>query len=173
MNGKEEALKEIPPTIGPMGQCVDDLILVMRSVFGEFEEDPQIVPYKFQETQLNITLNGEKKLKIGYIKTNEFMDSCMGVQNVIDEVINALKKNNFEVSSFELNLADQLMKCVMGINGSNIGRTIEATLKGETPLPNTKKTLLFAKIPNFLKKILALGSKVMRMKRFQNILDMV
>jgi len=170
VTAQEEPMRENPPTIGPIGQCVDDLIMMMRCIFGKFEQDPQVVPMKFQESALK-EVEG-KKLKIGFIESNEFFESCSGVKYSIKEVCDALRKNQHEVVEFKENVADKLLTCLLGISGNQTGKAVEATLNQETPMSFSKSMIFFGKIPSFFKRFLAFllsYSRETRLKHFVEI----
>lgn len=45
--------KAIMPIFGPMGRCVDDVEDCMRVLFGNFSQDKQCVPMKFDDVSFN------------------------------------------------------------------------------------------------------------------------
>jgi Asp-tRNA(Asn)/Glu-tRNA(Gln) amidotransferase A subunit family amidase len=63
--------RELSVSLGPMGHCVDDLILCCKSIFGKFTKDPirNAQPFDDQEFE-NISL---KNLTIGYIINDKFI----------------------------------------------------------------------------------------------------
>ena len=166
---QEEALRENPPTIGPVGQCVEDLIMMMRCIFGGFQEDPQILPLKFQENEL-LKLGEGRKLKIGFIESNEFMESCSGVKNAIREICDILRKKH-NVTEFECNIADQLMECLIGLGGNQTAKAIEKTLNHEKPMPFSRRMLVLAKCPKFVKKILGFLMRLTKERRLRKLLE--
>lgn len=92
--------RDSPATIGPMARNVDDLVSVMRASFGLFhKEDFQTCPMKFQE---DLYIHSQsKKIKIGVIKTDNFIETCSDIQEAIEDVTDFLKSENHEVVKFE------------------------------------------------------------------------
>lgn len=171
VGGVEDPMRDNPPTIGPIGKCVEDLVMIMRCIYGEFEADPETIPLKFQENLYQEVLMKENKaLKIGFIETNEFFESCQGVKNIVNEVCQSLKNQGHFVKKFEINDAEKIFECILGTSGNVLGKTLEKTLNHEKPLDFNKRTILLTKIPNFIKKIIAFFLKLKGELRLEKLL---
>lgn len=86
---------------GPMGRCVEDLILVLDAWWEPelFEDDSLIAPMKFNYDLYNYTYT-RKNLRIGFYTDDSFIPSAPAMKRAVREVTEALRREGHTLIEF-------------------------------------------------------------------------
>lgn len=89
----------VPATMGPMAKTVEDCALFMKAVFSPLvhQLDRNVAPLPFDEN----AYADNKKLKIGYFMTDDWMDPCVTGKRALKEAIAALEKQGHTCVPFQ------------------------------------------------------------------------
>ena len=123
----------IPASIGPIGKCVEDLALVLKTWWKESDkglgEDWTIPFLKFDE---NTYENTSKKLKIGYFSNLPYFDSAVCIKKAIEKCVKELETSH-EIVLVEFPNVKPLIKLFTQAINANGNKDILKALQGETP----------------------------------------
>jgi len=139
------------PSIGPMGKSVDDLILATKCLAAKEnrDRDPHFPYIEWNDKQVEIT----KKLKIGYVLSEDMFGTCKSMKRAIMEVVDELKQKNYEVEEIQIpnfNSITRITLALMTSDGMSKGNLL--ALNGESLITELKNRLLFSFIPRWLRK---------------------
>ena len=120
--------------IGPMGTCVEDLALTMRTMFSEEAQDmePYTYPIPFDEDMLQ-EFSTRKNLRIGYFTQNGYFQTSKPVIRAIEMAKEALEKMGHTLVEFEVPDAEQMHYQYFRILMADGYAGIEDCLQGEAP----------------------------------------
>jgi len=143
----------IQDNFGPMGRCVNDLALFMRTIVSEKhrKEDPAIPFVPWDQSKEVIT----KKLKIGYVTSDDLFPASAPCRRAVLESIEKLKKLGHECEEFEIPNFRQMMLttlCISNADGKSRGR--EEALEGEKPIKELSLTFTMTKKIPYLVRVL-------------------
>ncbi|CAI9725354.1 Hypothetical predicted protein [Octopus vulgaris] len=138
----------IHPSIGPMAQTADGLIIAAKALFSKnvFEMDPRIAPIEFQ----NHLFEGKKNLRIGYYVTDNTVSSIPACRRAVLMAKKALEAKGHTVVEFtppRILYALCLASRILWLDG----RRLSNMVKHEPP----SKELFFLRITENFAKILA------------------
>ena len=120
-------------SFGPIGRCVDDLALVIRSWFNEkaFEYDPTVVPLKFNESDFG----NSKRLRIGYYTHLNGYPVADCIKNAILKCAELLSEE-CEMVPYTIPHTSELMKSFFeAYTGNAEAEFVGRELNGEDPEP--------------------------------------
>ena len=114
---------------GPIGRCVDDLVLVLRSWFCErlFALDPTVVPLNFSENEFK----SHKRLKIGYFTHIPGYPVAECIKNAVLRCAGSLE--DFEVVPYDFFNATELIHSFLDVYSADAKAEFEEELNGERP----------------------------------------
>jgi fatty acid amide hydrolase len=118
-------------TFGPMGRCVDDLVLFMRSVWKRelFIRDPTIPPLPF-DVELYKSTQG-RKLTFGYYIDDFHFECSPPVKRVMQETIQKLRDAGHKVVEFSLPEVSKLTEHTIVLLAGDNMKNLEDALQGE------------------------------------------
>ena len=107
---EEDCFIGIYPISGPLGNSVDDLIMLQRPLFSPevWKEDPETPPLPFSDEIVEEWANPEKKLKVGYIKNIWLYYPTDPAQDALNKTIDALKEAGHEVVELDEKLFEDI-----------------------------------------------------------------
>ena len=143
---------------GPIGRCVDDLILIMRAWLCErhFYADPTVVPLVFSYEVMDST----KRLKIGYFTHIPGFPVADCIKKAVQKCADSL--HDCEIVPYSFPNPIKLIFSFLEIFGSNCTNDFEEMLLGEDPEAYYKLLIFSAHHPYLSKAVLSL------LKRFGN-----
>lgn len=166
--------REVNCIYGPMGQTVEDLVLVCKCVFGKFSvSDPDIAPYewrqeKYQESYI------KKKKRIGVIYDDEFCESFPANRNVITEVVEKLKEKGHEIILIKEKWTEEfLLRGLPVMLSHGMASNLVRTLEGESPESFYKLQVILSYFPNFVLKFFGFMSKYVGEGRLGRVLSVM
>lgn len=127
LSGTDSMGLPIQVSIGPLGRTMDDIIFIVKNLFGEFKEDPYTDNRPFDDQLFNTN----KKFKIGYIYDIEF-DTATDIKQKIEKIVKKLQEQGYELVPFEFpKLKKLLRRGLQIIINSNIHPDMLQILQGE------------------------------------------
>ncbi len=121
---------------GPMGTSIDGLALWMcsmtdiRSYQGEY--DPYIKLHRFDVPLYRAVATQRQKLKIGYFRHLEMIESTPASQRAVNEVVEFLRKEGHELEEIEVPNEREIITCFMReVSGEGGLETFHDMLEGE------------------------------------------
>jgi len=139
------------PSIGPMGKSVDDLILLTKCLANEDDRDRDIhypaLEWNDKETQIT------KKLKIGYVLSEEMFGSCKAMKRAVLEAVEELKRQNHEVEEIQIPNFNSIIRVILALmtsDGMSKGNLL--ALNGEDLIQEMKLRLFLSFIPGLLRR---------------------
>ena len=165
--------REINCTYGPMGKSVDDLVLIMKCLYGKFTGmDPDVPPLKWDQIKYEATL--QKKLRIGVVYDDPFCESFPAIRNVIQEVVTYLKQNGHEIVKVEENWTEEFLLTGMPVmQAHGMATNIEKTLAGELPESYYRLQVFLSYFPRIVLKFFGFMSKFVGEERFGKLLGIL
>jgi fatty acid amide hydrolase len=121
--------------VGPMGRTVDDLALILRSIWHEdtFKRDPSVTPLTFNSSVFE-EYSTRNNLRIGYFYYNQFIKCSPAVVSAIELAIQDLTNKGHTLVQIpipDVLKCNQLALSIIFCNGSKF---ITECLQGEKPL---------------------------------------
>ncbi|CAG9335874.1 unnamed protein product [Blepharisma stoltei] len=132
-NLKEPTEILIKTSYGPIGRCVEDLVLVLKSWWDKnfWKYDAYVIPKPFNTKSYEKMSN--KKLRIAYFDDNQVFPCAEVVKSVIRETVNKLKNDGHELvemnTDFFAHAFEYASRLFFGIDPS----IIVDELQGESP----------------------------------------
>jgi len=141
------------PSIGPMGKSVDDLILATKCLARKEnrEKDPHFPYLEWDDKQIHQIKN--KKLRVGYVLTEEMFDTCKGMKRAVLEVIDELRQSGYEVEEIKIPNFNSMIRITLALmtsDGMSKGNLL--ALNGERLITELKNRLFLSFIPRWLRK---------------------
>lgn len=164
--------REINCTYGPMGRSVDDLILIMKCLYGKFTGlDPDVPPLQWDEKKYKESSG--KKLRIGVIYDN-FCESFPAIRSVVEEVVAKMKEKGHEIIKIEENWTEEFLLIGMPVmQAHGMATNIEKTLAGEIPESSYRLQVLLSYLPKYLMKFFGYMSRFVGEERFGKLLGIL
>ena len=144
-------------SFGPIGRCVEDLALVIRSWFSEraFEYDPSVVPLKFNEPDFG----SSKKLRIGYYTHLNGYPVAECIKSAILKCVELLGEE-CEMVPYTIPYIGELMRSFFeAYSGNAEAEFVGRELNGEDPEPFYEGIISSINHPHLFKLQLSLLSK--------------
>lgn len=138
--------RDVGTSLGPIGRNTNDLILISKSVYGQFFEDPLKNPQPWDDQVFQNFKTDQ--LTIGYVEDCADYPFVAPVKNVMQQVIQDLKNQGHKMVPFDFEQfweLDLLSKKLM--MAKNLGKLLHEGLQGEEPMVWMKKMLDFYKLP--------------------------
>jgi len=136
----------IQDNFGPLGRCVNDLSLFMRTIVSEKHraEDPALPYVPWDESKETIN----KKLKIGYCVSDDLFPTSAPCKRAVYEAVECMKKLGHECEEFVIPNFRQLMLTTIAIsNADGKSRGRDEALEGEKPIKELSLTFAMTKVP--------------------------
>lgn len=151
MNGKTRGFDRIIPSTGPISTSIDDIVLILSALYGEFSCDYSCHQSKFDLKLYNNyidSVKNNKKLRIGYSYNAERVELAEGITSEIKNTIDKLKKEGHELIEFPYNdYLDVHDKGLEIMFNSDSIPTLLRSLKDEDPMDYYKSVCLVSKAP--------------------------
>ena len=148
----------IRPTAGPLARCTDDLVLVMRAFLQEtmWYEDPALPRQPWRDERFK----DKKRLTIGYYTNDNWFPPAPACIRAVNEAADALRKLGHTVIPYTPIDVPEAVRLFVGIIGADGSRHFLESLENEALNPLYIPLVRAAKLPNFLRPLLA---RVMRL----------
>jgi fatty acid amide hydrolase len=133
-----DTMKEFEPGLGPIGKCVDDIVLLLRSLYGHplFHTDWKVVNIPFNVEKFEKVKNS-RSLRIGYLIDETTFECPDAMKNVVKEVCDKLAAQGHHVEPFPVMNFSDLSVWVWSIvfAGTGADKLVTNAMQGEEPLP--------------------------------------
>jgi fatty acid amide hydrolase len=124
----QPGITDIQYSLGPISRSMDDIVLMMRSLFGNFN-DVNVYNLPFNE----VLYNDLKSIKIAYIVDNSFFETAPAIKAIITDIIEKLIKKGYDLIPIRFDLLKELVETGNTILFNSGGlESINNLLKGET-----------------------------------------
>ena len=121
---------QIQYSFGPICKTVDDVVLIMRALFGNFENDHYCYNLPFNEVQFN----DFKKVKLGYILDTDYAETAPSIKNALIDVVDKMARKGYDLVSLKYDLIDELVETGYRLFYNSGGiENLASILKGEEP----------------------------------------
>eukprot|EP01101_Sappina_pedata_P000878 TRINITY_DN11022_c0_g1_i1.p1 TRINITY_DN11022_c0_g1~~TRINITY_DN11022_c0_g1_i1.p1 ORF type:complete len:608 (+),score=116.51 TRINITY_DN11022_c0_g1_i1:254-1825(+) len=159
---------------GPMGRCVDDLLLMLKTWWdttehspSQVKEDPSVAPIEFRQSIYDEIASGERKLRIGYFDDDGWFEPAPSCKRAVREVKEALEAQGHTLVPFKPYNAYELVDIYLTLIGAD-GRMRNArnALQGETLHPNYWGAFFLSCLPRFFRSMLSSLLKSVKQDRF-------
>lgn len=166
LNGYEGFECAVKCSYGPIGRCVDDLALVLKSWFCErqFELDPTVVPLKFNEAEYE----SHKKLKIGYFTHIPGYPVAECIKKAVIQCAEGL--SDCEVVQYDFVNANEIIYSFLDLYAGNNQAEFEEELNGEEP-ENYYKLQLFSYDHPYITNVALALLKMLKNARLARFFD--
>lgn len=116
---------------GPLGKCVEDLVLVMQSWWQEalWVNDNMVVPLKFN----NKAYQSDKKMRIGYFDYNNIFECAGVVKSIIRQTVLKLKNDGHELIQIKTDMFPKATELFIRAAFAMEGSFMLEELQGEDP----------------------------------------
>jgi len=165
--------REINCTYGPMGKSVEDLILIMKCLYGKFTGlDPDVPPLHWDQKKYDGAFG--RKLRIGVVFDDPYCESFPAIRNVVQEVVNKMKEKGHEIIKVEENWTEEFLLTGMPVmQAHGMASNIEKTLAGELPESFYRLQILLSYLPKFMMKFLGFMGKFVGEERFGKLMGIL
>jgi len=153
-----------------MGKSVQDLALIMKSLFGKFIHiDNETSPIPFNsKTYLE---GAQKKLRIGYILDHNNCETFPGNRNTIIEVVNKLREMGHDVVEITDEWTETFMNTGLKIMlPHGFGTNFLKTLDDEAYVKPFRLQMWLGSLPEFFRRFCGFMSKFVGESRFGTLL---
>jgi fatty acid amide hydrolase len=121
---------QIQYSFGPICKTVDDIVLIMRALYGNFENDHYCYNLPFNEVQFN----DYKKIKLGYFLDTDYNETAPSIKNVLIDVVDKMGRKGYDLISLKYELIDELVEIGYKLFYNSGGiENLGNILKGEEP----------------------------------------
>lgn len=176
--GNYDGFEKILPSIGPISSSIDDIVLILTALFGEFPKDHFSYRSKFDEKSyyslvesVNSDNKNKKRLRIGYSYNAERVELAKGITTEIKNAIDKLKKEGHEVVEFPYNdflyIHDHGLQIMFN---SGTMPSLFKSLKDEKPMNFYDSVKLLIGTPSWLFKILGFIMRIAKQGRLADYL---
>ncbi|CAF3415381.1 unnamed protein product [Rotaria socialis] len=143
----------IRATAGPLARCTDDLVLVMRSFLQEnmWHNDPELIRQPWR----NERFIDKKRLTIGFYTNDTWFPAAPACIRAVNEAAEALRKVGHTVIPYTPIDVPEALRLFLGIIGADGNRHLLESLEKEPINSLYKQLFQAAKLPNFLRPLLA------------------
>ena len=119
----------IRSTWGPIGRCVEDLVLVMQAWWRDemWVRDSTVVPLKFNLYEYEKT----ERLRVGFYDFNQIFECSTAVKNILRETVQRLRDEGHEVVEFDTQMMPKGIELVAKVFGTDDGKFLMEQLAGE------------------------------------------
>jgi fatty acid amide hydrolase len=133
----------VKASYGPIGRCVEDLSLVLRSWWRSelWENDDAVIPLSFNEEEYK----KEGKLRIGYFEYNQVFECAQVVKNVVQETVQKLQELGHEMVPVNTNMIPRAAELFIRATYAIPGSYMMEELQGEDPAWTYMKSYYQAK----------------------------
>ncbi len=161
----------ILPVLGPMARSSQDLVFMMRQLFGSFEKDFYCNNSKFNEELYAkaLEMQAGKKPKIAFITRMNHCEFAPELKIALDEIKQKLLNLGFLCEDLTYNFDELLQIGKKVLINSGAAEDVERSLGDEKELHYYQKYLQVRKTPNFLIKLLGWIFKIRGNKRMAEI----
>jgi Asp-tRNA(Asn)/Glu-tRNA(Gln) amidotransferase A subunit family amidase len=140
------------PSIGPMGRSVDDIILLTKCLASKEnrDKDPHYPFLEWSDKATQIT----KRLKIGYVVSEEMFGSCKTVRRAVLEAVEELKRQNHEVEEIKIPNFNSMIRIALALmtsDGKNKGNLL--ALEGEQLIDEMRIRAFLLFIPRWVRRL--------------------
>ena len=165
--------REINCTYGPMGKSVDDLILIMKCLYGKFTGlDPDVPPLHWDQKKYENSFG--RKLRIGVVYDDPYCESFPAIRNVVQEVVTKMKEMGHEIIPITENWTEEFLLTGMPVmQAHGMATNIEKTLAGELPESFYRLQVLMSYCPKFMMKFLGYMAKFVGEERFGKLMGVL
>eukprot|EP00002_Diphylleia_rotans_P030355 TRINITY_DN622_c0_g1_i1.p1 TRINITY_DN622_c0_g1~~TRINITY_DN622_c0_g1_i1.p1 ORF type:complete len:599 (-),score=128.60 TRINITY_DN622_c0_g1_i1:144-1940(-) len=146
--GMEGSLELIKSCIGPMANCVEDLVLVMRSWLepAAFDMDPLQPPIPFNQE----IFSSSKSLVFGYYLDDGFFEPSLPCKRAVETVVDALRKAGHRVIPFQPHNIPRAIELYYAAMSSDGGmRNFVEGLQGEALHESYRLLYFMANLPTW------------------------
>jgi len=169
---------------GPIGRSVNDLALVVKSLICEelWRNDCEIPPLPWKEeiylkggqNKNNNEIQIQKKLKIGFNKTNKIFPTDNANQRAVQEAIEALKTSGYDVEEYEFPFLEEIIMAFFGIATAEGGlKSALEIMKDEPPIDDYKPLVMTSSVPPILLKLVEYLLLIMGEKRSAKLINVL
>ena len=140
----------IQDNYGPIGRCVNDISLLMRTLVSEEHRkvDPALpsIPWDLKKEQLT------QKLKIGYCLSDDIFPASAPCRRAVLEAIDAMRKLGHECVEIQIPNFQKMITLTLAIsNADGKSRGREEALEGEQPIKELSLSMTLTKLPYFVR----------------------
>jgi len=161
----------IRPTIGPLARCTDDLVLVMRSLLQEnmWLNDPGLVRQPWRDE----VFKDKKKLTIGFYTNDNWFSPAPACIRAVNEAAEIFRKLGHTVVPYTPIDVPEAVRLFVGIIGADGSRNFLESFENEPINPLYTPLVLAAKLPNFLRPLIARIMRLVGERRNAHIVQAV
>ena len=137
----------VKASYGPLGRCVEDLVLVLQAWWEEglWRNDNLVVPLKFVQEEYE----SEKKLRIGYFEDNEVFECAGVVRRVVSDTVERLRRDGHELVLLRTDMIPKATELFIRATFAIDHEFIMEELQGEEPAWPYLASYYETKIPGF------------------------
>ena len=154
---------------GPMGKTVEDLVLMLKTLFVEemWTGDSEIVPLAWNDAEYKST----RKLRIGYVDNDKFYAVSLGNKRAVLNAVKALELKGHEMVKLDFpNFEKATIEYFAIMTSSGKFRPYSILMGDEPPIPEYNQMLKITKIPRCVRGIIAFFLKRINENRAAKIL---
>jgi fatty acid amide hydrolase len=96
-------LSDIQFSLGPICRSMDDIVLLMRSLFGNFT-DTYVYNLPFNE----LAYNNTSRIKIAYMVDNSYFETAPIIKTVITDIVEKMAKKGYDMIPIRFDLMKEL-----------------------------------------------------------------
>ncbi len=145
-------------TTGPIGRCTDDLVQAIKGLITpESRKYDPSSPYVAWDEE---KFSGKKKLKIGYVTSEDFFGAAKPCRRAVLEAVAALRQAGHEVVETKIpNFEEICLRSLSLLASEGEARSLTTPLEGEKPVEGLKLFMELGQTSNLVKKLWAKFTK--------------
>lgn len=154
---------------GPMGKTVEDIALVLKSLFNKdmWDEDTETVPLPWNEEEYR----SERKLRIGYVEEDRFFAVSPGNKRAVLEAVEGLKSAGHEVVKVDFpNFERATIQYLAIMSSAGKFRPFREMMGDEPPVDEYTQMIRIMRIPKILRGVISKIMKLIKENRAARIL---
>lgn len=158
----------IRATVGPLGRCTDDLVLVMRSFLQDtmWFNDPELSRQPWREERFQ----DKKRLTIGFFTNDNWFSPAPACVRAVNEAAEVLRQLGHDVVPYTPIDLPEAVRLFVSIIGADANLHFIESLENEPINPLYLPLVYASKVPNFLRPFLAFVMRLVGERRNSIIL---
>lgn len=154
-------------TTGPIGRCTDDLVLLVKGLITPESRklDPSSPYVEWNEGKFS----DKKKLKIGFVTSEDFFGAAKPCRRAVLEAVAALRQAGHEVIETKIpNFEEICLRSISLLASEGEARSLTSPLEGEKPVKGLELFMKLGQTSNIVKRLWARFTKERTAKILQH-----
>jgi len=147
----------VMPTLGPMARSADDLVFMMKHLYGSFTNDFYCnnKPFDYDLFMKGIEIKQGSKPKIAFLNSMKYCELAPELLSALEDIKGKLSDKGYECEEFVYDFSELINVGTSILINSGTAEGVTKTLGAEKSMPYYEKYFQVRKTPNFIIKLMS------------------